>query len=87
MLKRQNSLDPQFYDVQTAPARAQRPRPRAAQADDLPEESPARRLQQQLDMAWNNEPDHWSARRTLAFSTLVCGAFWLGAALAFRAIF
>lgn len=86
MLKRQNSRDAILNDFIPNPPRSASPALREARAGDVSGESPARRLQAELDAAWAEEPQRWSARRTLAFSTLVCGAFWVGAALALRAV-
>jgi hypothetical protein len=44
-------------------------------------ESPARILQQDLTGAWAQPGQHrWSARKTVAFIVLTCGAFWAAVA-------
>lgn len=50
-------------------------------------ESPARRLQQEIEfqLSGADEP-RWSARRTLAFLLVTNGLFWMGVALVVRAV-
>ena len=50
-----------------------------AQAQD-PVASPALALQSALTEAFEAEP-RWSARRTLGFAVITCGAFWMGVGL------
>ncbi len=50
-----------------------------ARAQD-PVASPALALQSALAEAFESEP-RWSARRTLAFAVVTCGAFWAGVGL------
>ncbi len=58
---------------------------RLALPSDLGAESPALRLQDQLRRSLEASPqDNWSARRTLAFVLVSCGAFWIAAALLFQ---
>jgi hypothetical protein len=45
-----------------------------------PVASPALALQSALSEAFETGP-RWSARRTLAFAMITCGAFWAGVAL------
>ena len=45
-----------------------------------PVASPALALQSALSEAFEIGP-RWSARRTLAFAVITCGAFWVGVAL------
>ena len=54
-----------------------RVRPRGATSVDAPQDSPARRLQDELSarLATSDKPD-WSARRTLAFVVLASSAGW-----------
>ena len=50
-----------------------------ARAHD-PVASPALALQSALSEAFESEP-RWSARRTLGFAVITCGAFWMGVGL------
>lgn len=54
---------------------------------DLPFDSPARRLQQELERALSGagEP-RWSARRSLGFVVVTNGAFWIAAVWALKTI-
>ena len=70
-----------------SPQPAQKPRARLADEQDAASESPARRLQEQLE--WSlldgaGVPDRWSGRRTAAFVVVTCGSFWIAAALLVR---
>ncbi|MDP1875914.1 hypothetical protein [Phenylobacterium sp.] len=58
---------------------------RLASPSDLGAESPALRLQDHLRRSLEAAPqDNWSARRTLAFVVVSCGAFWAATALLFQ---
>jgi hypothetical protein len=85
MLKRKTSTDDLLYtDVPQSPSAKRRLR--VARETDPGHESPARRLQGELDLAWNAPTQQWSARKTVAFAVVANGAFWAAMALAVRQI-
>ena len=60
---------------------------RLASEADAASESPARRLQEQLEWSLADEAgetDRWSRRRAAAFVVVTCGSFWIAAALLAR---
>jgi len=67
--KRKLQLDPQVG------APVPRVRPQLAQSGSSAVPSPAVALQDQLSVAFAIE-ERWSARRTLAFLLITCGASW-----------
>jgi hypothetical protein len=68
-----------FYPAATEVLPRLGPNLTEAKAHD-PVASPALVLQSALAEAFEVEP-RWSARRTLAFAILTCGAFWAGVGL------
>ena len=63
--------------------RPKRANARLAKGNEPAVESPARVMQQNLDGAWCRPTvEPWSARRTLGFILLTCGAFWTAVAIA-----
>jgi len=85
MLKRKTSTDDLLYTDVPQPTSAA-PRLRVARETDHGHESPARRLQGELDLAWNAPAQQWSARKTLAFAVVANGAFWVAMALAIKQV-
>lgn len=70
-----------------SPQPAPKAHARLAADGDAASESPARRLQEQLEWSLLDEaatPDRWSHRRTAAFVIVTCGSFWIAAALLIR---
>jgi hypothetical protein len=75
---------------QPLPARRYVASPGLALADETaaPAASPARDLQALLQTSVSDRPDGaWSARATLSFVVVVCGAFWLCTALLVQLVF
>lgn len=84
-------LRPFTAEAVAAPKSSSRPPPRPvarlASPGDLSADSPALRLQDHLRRSLEASPqDNWSARRTLAFVLVSCGAFWVAAALLFQMV-
>lgn len=69
-----------------SPQPVQRTHARLAADGDSANESPARRLQEQLEWSLLDAADtnRWSHRRTAAFVIVTCGSFWIAAALLVR---
>ena len=77
--------------IQPAPTRARR-KPKAAQADATPADSPALALQADLSARWEMDTDaydgpRWSPRRMLAVTGGVSLALWVVIGLTLRAVF